>query len=218
MHNMFRPRVIPCLLLKDKGLVKTIKFKEPKYIGDPINAIRIFNEKRADELIFLDIKATEEKRIPNLEFISQISDECSMPFGVGGGIRKIEHIKNLIAAGAEKAIINSYAIERPDFVTETANRFGSQSVVVSIDVKKNFFGKYEVYIKSGKIATGLDPVACAKEMEKRGAGEIFLNSIDKDGTMSGYDINLIEKVSKSVDIPVVACGGAGAVWRIFKQL
>lgn len=209
--KIFRPRIIPCLLLKGDGLVKTIKFKNEKYIGDPINAIRIFNEKKADELIFLDIDATKEKRLPSIDLISKISDECFMPFSVGGGIRKIEQIKDIIKTGAEKVIINSYAVENPDFITHAANYFGSQSIVVSIDVKKSFMGGYNVFTSSGQKNTGIKPVEHARMMEAKGAGEIFLNSIDKDGTMEGYDIKLLKEVSQAVNIPVIACGGAGNV-------
>lgn len=206
---MFRPRVIPCLLLMNNELVKTIKFKDPIYVGDIINAVRIFNESQADELIFLDITATKEKKIPSLELISKLSDECFMPFSVGGGIRNLEDVKNIIQSGAEKVILNTYAIENHDFITDVANSIGSQSVVISIDTKKKMFGGYEVYSHSGLKKTGLNPIDFAMLAEQKGAGEIFINSIDKDGTMQGYDIDLVQKISDSVSIPVIACGGAG---------
>jgi len=190
-------------------LVKTIKFQNPTYVGDIINAVRIFNESQADELIFLDITATRKKKIPSLELIAKLSDECFMPFSVGGGIRKLVDANNIIQSGAEKVILNTYAIDNPDFITEVANSIGSQSVVVSIDAKKKIFGGYEIFSHSGRKKTGMNPIEFAILAEQKGAGEIFINAIDKDGTMQGYDIDLIQKVSESVSIPVIACGGAG---------
>lgn len=208
---MRQTRVIPCLLLKNQGLVKTIKFKNPKYVGDPINAVKIFNEKEVDELIFLDTTATIENRKPTFNLLTQIASECFMPFGYGGGIRTLEHIKEILSLGVEKVAINSYAVENPAFIRSAAEYFGSQSIVVSIDVKKNLFGKYEVYTHSGRKAAKLNPVEFAVQMEKTGAGELFLSSIDRDGTMKGYDIELIKKVTKAVSIPVIVCGGAGRI-------
>jgi len=208
---MIRTRVIPSLLLKGEGLVKTINFKNPKYVGDPINAVRIFNEKEVHELVFLDITASIEKRSPRFDILSNIASECFMPLGYGGGIKTLEQARQLFSLGVEKIIINSYAIENPSFIRNLADMVGSQSVVVSIDVKKNFFGKYETYTLSGTTKTPWDPISWAQEAERSGAGEIILNSIDKDGTMKGYDIPLIKNVSDSVNIPVVACGGAGTV-------
>lgn len=206
---MFRPRVIPCLLLKGKGLVKTVKFKDPRYIGDPINAVRIFNEKQADELIFLDITASIEERCVSVTLMKQIANEAYMPFAVGGGITAIKQIRAALAAGAEKVVINTSSVVNPSLIKKSANMFGSQSIVISIDVAKNFWGKYEVFILSGTKGTKLDPVEHAKHMQELGAGEIFLNSMEKDGTMEGYDIEIIKKISDSVNIPVVASGGAG---------
>jgi cyclase len=208
---MLIPRVIPCLLLKDKGLVKTIKFKNPKYVGDPINAVRIFNEKEVDELIFLDVNATIEKRPPPLDVISQISDECLMPLTFGGGISTVDQVKQVLNAGAEKVSINTSAVENPILIKEASENFGSQSIVVAIDVKKKLFGKYEVFTHDGTISTGLDPFQFSQKMEQFGAGEILINSIDRDGTMLGYDINLIKSVTTAVNIPVIACGGAGKI-------
>jgi imidazole glycerol-phosphate synthase subunit HisF len=208
---MIRTRVIPCLLLRDRGLVKTVKFKHPKYVGDPINAVKIFNEKEVDELFFLDITATAENRKPPFKLISQIASECFMPFGYGGGIRDLDAIKDLFSLGVEKVAINSYAVEKSSFIRDAADLFGSQSIVVSIDVKKNLFGKYRVYTHGGRRSTSFDPVNFAMQMEQVGAGEIFLNSIDRDGTMQGYDLDLIRRVAEAVTIPVVACGGAGKV-------
>jgi cyclase len=208
---MLIPRVIPCLLLKDKGLVKTVKFKNPKYVGDPINAVRIFNEKEVDELIFLDITATIEKRPPPIDVISQISDECLMPLTFGGGISTVDQVKQVLNAGAEKVSINTSAVENPILIKEASENFGSQSIVVAIDVKKKLFGKYEVFTHDGTRGTGLDPVQFSQKMEEYGAGEILINSIDRDGTMQGYDINLIKLITTAVNIPVIACGGAGKV-------
>lgn len=206
---MLTTRVIPCLLLRKAALVKTIKFKDPGYVGDPINAIKIYNEKEVDELIFLDITATIEKRKPPFKIISEIASECFMPVAYGGGVRSLEDVKEIFSLGIEKVSLNSYAVENPDFVSAVADKFGNQSVVVSIDAKKTLWGSYKVYTHGGRNATNLDPVQLAVQMEKRGAGELLINSIDKDGTMSGYDVDLIKKVSSAVSIPVIACGGAG---------
>lgn len=208
---MFRPRVIPVLLLRDKGLVKSVRFKGHRYIGDPINAVRIFNDLRADELVLLDILATKEKRTISPEFVWRIGDEANMPFAVGGGIRSVKDIKSLINAGAEKVIINSYAFENPDFIKEASDMFGSSTIVVSIDVKKNFWGKEQVYTVSGTKATGVSPVAWVKLMQEKGAGEIIINSIRHEGKMRGYNWKLMKEVSEAVEIPVVALGGAGSL-------
>jgi cyclase len=204
-------RVIPCLLLKGTGLVKTIQFKEPRYLGDPRNAVRIFNEKEVDELVVLDISATPERRGPDIDFVREIVSEAFMPVAYGGGIRTLEDARRVLAAGVEKVIVGSYAVEQPDFVQQAAAMFGSQSVLVCIDVRKGFFGKHEVCTNNGRNKTGLDPVAFARQMQFMGAGEIIVNSIDKDGTMMGYDLQLLQKVSNAVTVPIVACGGAGSL-------
>lgn len=208
---MFLPRIIPVLLLKGKGLVKTIKFKNPRYIGDPINAVKIFNDLKADELVFLDITASKERRSISVELVKDIGDEAFMPFGVGGGISDIYQIELLLKAGAEKVILNTEAIINPKFIQESAKNFGSQSIVVSIDVKKSFFNKYEVWIKGGEINTKIDPVKLAKQVQELGAGEIIINSIDFDGMMTGFDIKLSRSIVDEVTIPVVVCGGAGSL-------
>jgi cyclase len=208
---MFRPRIIPCLLLKDLGLVKTVKFKNPRYIGDPINAVRIFNAKEADEIIFLDISATKEGRTLPLDLLQRIGDECFMPFAVGGGIRSIQTIREILSTGAEKVVINTYAVENPGFIREAADIFGSSTIVVGIDAKKKLFDGYEVMKLSGTRATGLDPAQFAVKMQEMGAGEILINSIDRDGTMEGYDIDLTKKIADAVSLPVIACGGAGSM-------
>jgi len=206
---MLKTRVIPCLLLKNLGLVKTARFDNARYIGDPINAVKIFNEKEVDEIIFLDIAATAEKRGPSFELLSKITNEAFMPFSYGGGIRTLADIRKVLWLGAEKVVINSYALENPEFIKEASQQFGSQSIVVSIDAKKNSRGGYEVFSNNGKKNTKLDPAKWAKQAEEMGAGEIFLSSIDRDGLMNGYDTELVEKVAKAVSIPVIACGGAG---------
>lgn len=211
---MIRPRVIPCLLLKNEGLVKTVRFKDPKYLGDPINIVRIFNDKEVDELIFLDILATAGNRRPNFDLLGKITSECFMPLGYGGGIRDMEDVKRLLAIGVEKFVLNTAAVENPSLIRAAADHAGSQAVVISIDVKKTLFGKYEVFTRGGKKGTGLDPVKFAVDMEKQGAGEIFLNSIDRDGTMQGYDLDIIRRVAESVTVPVVACGGAGTIQHL----
>jgi imidazole glycerol-phosphate synthase subunit HisF len=215
---MLQKRIIPCLLLKDKGLVKTIGFENPRYIGDPINAVRIFNQKNADEIIFLNISRSKIEHQRNwqlvndsqtIDLISKISDECFMPLGYGGGIRSIEDIKELFKAGVEKVSINTSAVECPSLIREASRIFGSQSITVSIDVKINKRNVYEVFIYGGTKGSGKDPISHATNMESLGAGEIIINSIDNDGIMQGYDIELIKSISRSVKIPVIACGGCG---------
>lgn len=206
---MFRPRVIPMLLLKGKGLVKSIRFKDYRYIGDPINAVKIFNDLKADELVFVDIQASIENKSISTDFVHRVGDEANMPFAVGGGIRSISDIRRIINAGAEKAIINTYALENPDFIKQASEEFGSSTIVVSMDVMKKRFGKKQLFTHGGKNASGLPPKDFAQLMEEKGAGEIIINSIEQDGTMQGYDLELIKTVSKAVTIPVVAAGGAG---------
>ena len=208
---MYRPRVIPTLLLRNLGLVKSVNFKKHRYIGDPINAVKIFNDLKADELVFLDINANKENRKISLEFVKNVGAEANMPFSVGGGIKTISDIKEIINAGAEKVVLNTFAFENPQFVKDAVNEFGSSTIVVSIDVKKKMFSGQQVYIYSGGKSTGVNPITYAKQIQDLGAGEIILNSIDNDGLMSGYDIELIKKVSKEVEIPVVALGGAGTL-------
>lgn len=205
---MIDTRIIPVLLLQNKGLVKTVKFKNPTYIGDPINAVKIFNEKEVDELVFLDILAYRHGG-PRFDVIASITNECFMPLCYGGGIENIDHIKKIFSLGVEKAAINSYAQKDTELVKKAAQIFGSQSIIVSIDVKRNVFQKMEVVTCGGTKKTGLEPVQYAVMMEEMGAGELMVNSVDRDGTMKGYDIELVEKIAKAVNIPVIACGGAG---------
>lgn len=208
---MLKTRVIPCLLLKGRGLVKTVRFRNPTYVGDPVNAIKIFNDKEVDELIILDIAASREKRGPFLDLIRELASECFMPLGYGGGITNLDQIRQLLSLGVEKVILNTTAIHYPALIESAAKEVGSQSVVVSIDVKRKLLGRYEVYGAGGTKAEGIDPVTFAKRMEDAGAGEIFINSIDRDGTGEGFDIDLLRGVCDAVSVPVIACGGAGAV-------
>jgi imidazole glycerol-phosphate synthase subunit HisF len=203
------PRIIPVLLLQNGGLYKTTGFKNPKYIGDPLNAVKIFNDKEVDELIFLDINATAQGKKPDTGFLKEIASECFMPLCYGGGINSISDIKSILKVGVEKISMNSSAHENPLLVKEAADQFGSSAVVISMDVKKNFFGKYELYTQNGNRKQKTDPVEFAVKMSKLGAGELLVNSIDRDGTLKGFDVDLIRSISSSVDIPVIACGGAG---------
>ena len=208
---MLHARVIPVLLLRNSGLVKTVEFNNPRYIGDPINAVKIFNDKEVDELTFLDINAFISDKGPNFQLLKDISSEAFMPFSYGGGIRNLEDIKQLYGLGVEKIILNSSIVKDHNIVSNAAAIAGSSGVVVSIDVKCNWFGKSSVYTLGGKLNINQDPVEYAIEMERLGAGEILLNSINRDGMMTGYDLDLISKISSSVSIPVVACGGAGTL-------
>jgi len=206
---MFRPRIIPVLLLRNKGLVKSIKFKNHRYIGDPINAVKIFNDLKADELAFLDITASKEKRFISLDFVKKVGEEANMPFSVGGGISNIKQIQEIIGAGAEKVIINTFAVNNPKFIQEACNTFGSSTISVCIDIKRTFFGKQIIWTMGGSKSTNYNPIEFAKNMESLGVGEIIIQSIERDGMMQGYDIDLIKSISKEVSIPIVALGGAG---------
>lgn len=189
--------------------MKSKAFRNYKYIGDPINAVKIFNDFQADELIFLDIAATRENRLISLEFVRSVGEEAHMPFIVGGGIKNIQQIRNLLNAGAERVIINTSAALNPDFIEKAADTFGSSSIVVCIDVKKDFWGKEKIWINNGTRSINYTPVDYARHIENKGAGEIVIQSISRDGMMNGYDINLIKKIAGAVNIPVVALGGAG---------
>lgn len=211
---MLITRVMPCLLVENDRLVKTVKFKIPSYVGDPVNAIKIYNDKEVDELVIVDITATVEKRTPNFNLIKEIADECFMPVCYGGGISSIDQMKTLYGIGIEKVALNSHAINNPKLITDAANKFGSQSIVLSIDVKKNIFGKQTVYTHGGTKKSKYGPIEYAKIVEEAGAGEILLNSIDRDGTWDGFDIDLIRSVTEIVNIPVIAIGGAGNLEHI----
>lgn len=216
---MLRPRIIPCLLVKNKGLVKTINFRDARYLGDPINAVRIFNEKEVDELMVLDIDATFNNVEPDFKMIENLAAECRMPFCYGGGIKTAEQAQRIISLGVEKVAISSAAVDNPELVSEIAREAGSQSVVVIIDVKKKTIGgNYEVRIHNGKRSTGKCPIDFARQMESLGVGEIVVNSIDHDGTMNGYDFKLVDKIRKSINVPMSVIGGAGSLGDIGKLI
>lgn len=208
---MLRPRIIPCLLLQDNGLVKTTKFKDPKYVGDPINAVRIFNEKEVDELAIFDIDATALNIEPNYSLIERIANQSRMPLCYGGGIKTVEQAQRIFSLGVEKIAISSSVVDNPELIKDIGCRVGSQSVIVVVDVKKKLFGGYEVFTHNGERSTGIDPFMFIQNVQKLGAGEIIINSIDRDGLMKGYDLSLIEKVRKSTTLPVTILGGAGSL-------
>ena len=208
---MYRPRAIPCLLLRGNGLVKTRKFRNPVYLGDPVNAIRIFSEKEVDELIILDIDATVEKRDPNYDLIAEMAGEAFMPVAYGGGIHCISQIRRLIRSGIEKIVINTAATQSTNIITEAANIFGSQAVVAAVDIKKSLFGRYKVVSHAGTLEVDIELDEYIQLLVESGAGEIFLNSVDCDGVMEGYDLTLIKKVSQRVNVPIIASGGAGKI-------
>ena len=205
---MLLPRVIPCLLLDDGGLVKTVRFKSAKYVGDPINAIKIFNDKRVDELIVLDISASRERREPNYSLIEEIASECFMPLCYGGAVSTLAQAKRIVNLGVEKIAVNHAALARPELVSELAAQLGSQSVVACIDVKKSWAGRYRVYDSARHKLTDLDPFEHAQQLVRLGAGEVFINSVDRDGTQQGYDHELVQRFTSKLTIPVIACGGA----------
>ena len=209
---MLRSRLIPCLLLHNRGLVKTVNFAEPKYVGDPINAVRIYNEKEVDELLVLDIDATVKGAEPNYKLISHIASECRMPLCYGGGVRSVYQVEKIIGLGVEKVSVSSAAVESPALISEASSRVGSQSVVVVIDVKKTgLLRRHEVVTHNGVRRTGHDPVEFARKMAEFGAGEIVLNSVDRDGEMNGYDLYLVEQVRQAVHLPLTVLGGAGSL-------
>ncbi len=216
---MLFPRIIPCLLVHEKGLVKTVKFRDPKYVGDPINAVKIFNEKEVDELIVLDIDSTARTIEPDYKMIENIATECRMPFCYGGGIKTIEQARRIFSLGVEKIALSSGAIDNPEFVTSLAERVGKQSVVIVMDVKKKAFShKYEIWTRNGNVNSGINPIDFAVEMERKGAGEIVLNSIDNDGSMKGYDLGLVQNIRDVINIPMTVMGGAGSLDDIGKLI
>ena len=208
---MLRPRIIPCLLIHKGGLVKTVRFKDPKYVGDPLNAVRIFNEKQVDEIIVADIDASCEGREPNYSLIADLAGECRMPLCYAGGIKTPEQVERIISLGVEKVGISSAAVSNPSLIAESARRVGNQSIVVVIDVKKTGLIKksYEVFTHNATVNAKISPFECARQAQDLGAGEILVNSVDQDGMMLGYDMDLIEGVRASVDTPVTVLGGAG---------
>ena len=206
---MLQPRIIPSLLIHEKGLVKSTKFIDYKYVGDPINAVKIFNEKEVDEIIIVDIDASVDGNEPDYELIEKLAYECRMPLCYGGGIKTAEQAQRIFALGVEKISISSIAVQNPEIITEIANVVGNQSVVVVLDVKKKLFGGYEIYTHNGTKKTGIDAVEFVQKIEKLGAGEIVINSIDKDGTMKGYDLNLLDLIRDKISLPLTVLGGAG---------
>jgi cyclase len=206
---MLRPRIIPCLLIKDGGLVKTVRFDNPKYLGDPINAVKIFNEKQVDELIILDIDATVKNQEPDMEMISNLASECRMPICYGGGIKNVKQIRQIIALGVEKISISSAAIQNPDLVSEASEYVGNQSIVLTLDVKK-VNDEYQVFTHNGSKMTGLDLIEIIRKYQNLGVGEIVINSISHDGIMNGYDFVLIDYIKDRVNVPLTILGGAGS--------
>jgi cyclase len=213
---MLRPRIIPCLLIHDGGLVKTVGFSKPKYVGDPVNAVKIFNEKESDELLLVDIDCTVQGREPNFRLISQVAAECRMPLCYGGGIKSLEQAKRLISSGVEKVAVSSAAIEDPALVARIAESVGSQSIAVVLDVKKHKAGNYELWTHRATKNTHKDAIETAVQMAALGAGEIVINSIDLDGAMTGYDLVLAAKIRAAVSTPITLLGGAGSLDDIGK--
>lgn len=215
---MYRARVIPCLLVRGNGLVKTRKFKDAVYIGDPVNAMRIFSEKEVDEIVVLDIDASREGREPNYALIEEMAGEAFMPMAYGGGIRSLEQVRRLIRCGIEKVVINTAATESTAVIRAAAAEFGSQAVVGAVDVRKPLLGRYRVMSKSATVETKLDLGEHIKNLVSSGVGEILINSVDRDGMMNGYDLELIRTVTQMVNVPVVACGGAGSIEHLAQAI
>tara|TARA_B110000027_G_C16091421_1_gene288632 strand:- start:79 stop:861 length:783 start_codon:yes stop_codon:yes gene_type:complete len=208
---MLKHRVIPLLSLDNYKLIKTLRFKNPQYIGDPINAIHIFNEKEVDEIIIIDITASKENREPNFDLIEEIAGECYMPLTYGGGIRSVEDVDRILSIGVEKVSLQSSIIKNPNFINDLAKRFGSQSIVVSVDVKKNWLGKLKYFVAAKESTLELDLIDLIKDLVNAGAGEVLLNAVDKDGTLSGPDLEMIKQVSNSIEVPIIACGGISSL-------
>lgn len=208
---MHRPRIIPCLLISGNGLVKTKRFKDPTYIGDPVNAVKIFSDKEADEIVVLDIDASKNQTEPNYQLIEEIAGEAFMPLAYGGGVKNLSQVRQLIRLGIEKIVINTASIESKGLIREAADIFGSQAIVGAVDIKKNIFGTYKVYLRSSTVEVKCSLDEHIDNLVSSGVGEIFLNNIDRDGMMNGYDLNPILRTTSRVNVPVVACGGAGSI-------
>jgi len=215
---MLAKRIIPCLDVKDGRVVKGVRFLDLKDAGDPAEVAAVYDREKADEVVFLDITASHEKRDIMIEVVKKTAEMCFMPLTVGGGIRTLDDIRDLLAAGCDKVSINTAAVKDPEFVKKAAQRFGTQCIVVAIDAKKKDKGKWQVYINGGRTSVDLDAIEWAKKVEKLGAGEILLTSMDFDGTKEGYDIELTKKVAESVNIPIIASGGAGTLEHIYDVL
>ena len=203
------PRVIPVLLLRSGGLYKTRRFSNEKYVGDPVNAVRIFNEREVDELSIVDMVAARRSSVPDFELLRDIASEAFMPMSYGGGVSTTDVVHELVTLGYERVIVNSAAVRNPDLITDIVDRFGTSTLIASIDVRKDLLGRYRVYINGGQEKTSLSPADWATELARRGAGEILLTSIDRDGEMVGYDLTLLKQVASSVHVPVIVSGGAG---------
>jgi len=209
---MLRPRIIPCLLVKNGGLVKTVKFANPKYVGDPINAVKIFNEKEVDELIVLDIDATVQNREPDYVMIRNLATECRMPLCYGGGVKSVEQVERIISLGVEKVAMSSAAVGNSGTIAQAAAVVGSQSIVVVMDVKRSGRGcNYEIWTHNADKPTGQSPVDFAKQVESLGAGEVVINAVDRDGVMNGYDMDLVNKIREAIRLPITVLGGAGSL-------
>lgn len=216
---MLRPRIIPCLLVKNGGLIKTTQFSAPKYVGDPLNAVRIFNEKEVDELLVVDIDATSQDREPDYGLIRNLAAECRMPLCYGGGVKTVQQIERIISLGVEKVAMSAAVVQRPELIREAAARVGSQSIVVVMDVKqKGTAGTYKVHTHNGLRATELDAVAFARKVEELGAGEVVVNSIDRDGVMKGYDLMLAARIREAVSLPLTLLGGAGSLKHLAEAI
>lgn len=215
---MLRPRIIPSLLVHEGGLVKTVNFKNPKYVGDPINAVKIFNEKVVDELAIFDIDASVLGKEPNYKLIENLALQSRMPLCYGGGVKTVEQAQRIFGLGIEKIALSSVVSQNPDIITQIASKVGSQSVIAVLDIKKKLLGGYEVYIHNGKKATGKDPIKFVEELQLLGVGEIIINSIDQDGVMKGYDLNLISKIREQISVPLTVLGGAGSLGDIKKVI
>ena len=213
-----RPRIIPCLTIQDNDLVKTIQFKNPRYIGDPVNSVKIFNDKGVDELCILDITASKLNKEPNYQLLQEIANEAFMPLSYGGGLKTLDQVKRIIKMGYEKVVFNTSFINNPLLIKDTVAFLGSSGVVISIDVKKNLLGKYVVYINDGSQEVKMSLIEVIKLVEYLSAGEIIVNSITNDGMMEGYDLNLIKLISESVSVPVIAIGGARDVSDLKKAI
>jgi cyclase len=208
---VLRHRVIPVLTIDERRLVKTIRFRNPRYLGDPLNAVRLFNEKEVDEIVIVDIGATRRGREPDFAFIADLASECFMPMAYGGGIASLDHAARVLSLGVEKVVMNTAAVEHPELLSAASDRYGAQAVIAAIDVRRRWTGATVATTRGGTKSSGRTPVEMARAMEQAGAGELLLTSIPHDGEMRGYDLALIKQVSAAVSIPVIACGGAGTL-------